>query len=67
MLSRVLKPVILVGALLALAGCVVAPAPGPYAYAPGYYAPGYYYGPPASFNLGFGWGGGWHGGYRGWR
>ena len=47
-MSPLLKAVILAAALLALAGCVVAPAPGPYAYAPGYsYAPGYYYGPPA--------------------
>ncbi len=65
-----LSRVAAVGAMLAaLGGCVVAPAPAGYAYAPGYYAPGYYYAPaypvypaypPVSVGLGFGFGFGGH-------
>ena len=64
MLLRVLKPLVLIGALFALSACYVAPPPPGYAYAPGYYAPGYYYAPPVvgSVNVGVGggyWGGRW--------
>jgi hypothetical protein len=49
---------IAVAMLLALGGCVVAPAP--YGY-PGYgYAPGYVAAPPIVVGFGGGWG--WHGG-----
>jgi hypothetical protein len=49
--------------LLALGGCVVAPAP--YGY-PGYgYAPGYVAAPPIVVSGGWGWG--WHGGGWGGR
>ncbi len=61
MSKRILKSLVLMGALLALSACYIAPAPPP-AYG---YAPGYYYAPPVtgSVNLGFGY---W-GGHRGWR
>jgi hypothetical protein len=44
-----------------LSGCVVAPPPPAYGYAPGYaYAPGpYYYGPPVAVGIGGCWGCGW--------
>jgi hypothetical protein len=53
---------IAIGLLGALSGCVVAPPPPGYAYAPGYYYPGYYYGPSVSVGIGGGccWHGGWH-------
>jgi hypothetical protein len=64
MLMRILKPVVLVGALLALSGCYVAPPPPAPVY--GYYAaPGYYYGPPVVGSVDVGVGGYW--GRRYWR
>jgi hypothetical protein len=42
--------------LLILTGCVVAPAPYGYGYAPGYYGPAYVAAPPIVV------GGGWRGG-----
>jgi len=62
MWMRLVKPLVLVGALLALSGCYVAPAPPP-AYG---YAPGYYYAPPVVGQVDVGIGGGW-GPRRYWR
>jgi len=67
---RWLRPVLAVGALLALAGCYVAPggyyygAPGYPAYAAAYPAyPGYYAAAPVVVGGGWGWGCCW----RRWR
>ena len=40
--------------IMTLTGCVVAPYPYSYGYAPGYYAPGYVAAPPVV--VGWGWG-----------
>jgi hypothetical protein len=56
--------VIVVASILALSGCVVAPAPYPaygYGYGPGYgypgyYSPGYVAGPTVAIGGGWGWG-----------
>ncbi len=61
--SRAARALLLVGALLALSGCV---------YEPGYgYGYGYgYAGPPVIVSPGWGWwghGDGWHGGWGGWH
>ena len=62
-MTRLYRLSAVAGILVCLAGCIVAPAPPPpaYAYAPGYYAPGYaVYPPPVSVGVGIGFGGGWH-------
>lgn len=66
-IGRRLRSIVFVAAAAAaLAGCVVAPPPAGYAYAPAptyyypgysYYAPGYYYPPAVGLNLGFRFGG----------
>jgi hypothetical protein len=58
-----LRLTIAAAALLALGGCVVAPAP--YGYPAYGYAPGYVAAPPIV--VGGGWGWGWHGGGWGHR
>jgi hypothetical protein len=69
-LKKGLKPMfrlaIATAALLALGGCVVAPAPygyPAYGYAP---APAYVAPAPVVVGVGGGWGWGWHGGYHHW-
>jgi len=55
-----IRMVISVVSILALAGCVVAPAPYP-AYSYGYGYPGYVAGPTVEVGVGGGWGRGyWH-------
>ncbi|QCP48729.1 hypothetical protein FAZ95_05710 [Trinickia violacea] len=58
-MGRLLIAAVLLGGL---SGCVVAPPPPGYGYAPGYYYPGYYYGPTVSVGIvgGCCWHGGWH-------
>jgi hypothetical protein len=64
-MGRMTRLAITAAALLALGGCVVAPAPYPYSYGyPAYgYAPGYV--APPTVVVGGGWGWGWHGGWHG--
>jgi hypothetical protein len=55
-----MRLVIAATSILALSGCVVAPAPYPaysYGYGPGYYGPAYVAGPTVAIGGGWGWGG----------
>lgn len=67
-MTRLLRGAVVAAALLGLGGCVVAPAPYAYSYAPGAYAPGYaVYPPPVTLGFGVGecFNCGWHHHY--WR
>lgn len=71
--THLLRPAVAIAALLALAGCVVAPPGSYYGAAPGYPAyaaaypayPAYYAAPPVGVVIGGGWGRGWGGGWGG--
>lgn len=66
-MCRLTRLTIAAAALLALGGCVVAPAPYLYGYPAYGYAPGYVAAPTVVVGGGWGWGWGWHGGGWGWH